>query len=170
MDNLNDIIFSSTTRSWFEGKKILPESWDIPEESKTKLLELNVGLLTIRSPGSVYDARDKKQNINQAGAPSRTHKDYEALIILDVVRFEEAKLLNREIVGSILHEFGHLIYQASGGFNLEYDMLGPFHEDEVCADKFVMECGYAADFIRALAACGAEKSEPIQDRIKRLSQ
>jgi len=110
MKNLNDTIFCSNTTEWLEGKGILPATWELPERAKTQLLELNVGLLAISSPEAAYDPRKKKAEKQQERDPSKTHQDYEGLVILDKVLFDQCELSPKECVAAILHEFGHHVY------------------------------------------------------------
>lgn len=163
MKSLDRIIIGASTNQWLVGKGILPSTWDLSAEHQSRIVGANVGLLTMKSPGSAY--------MPSPGAIS--HQSFNGLVIIDTVAFANSSLSALEMIAAILHEFGHHVNPSPDNcFDLE--MIAKGHGDEVYADKFVIECGFANAFLRALKKFEGKldgfSNEPVRDRISRLQE
>jgi hypothetical protein len=144
---MNSIIKSGTTYNLLKRHKILPDSWAIPDSEVARIINSDIGLLSIFSPAanlavsSKYDI-DKVKN----------------LITFNASFLEGSIISGRQIVSIILHEIGHILNspiprphtdvyymnRSTSGTSVPVD-------EEIYADDYARYCGYGCDFANALS-------------------
>jgi hypothetical protein len=142
---MNSIIKSGTTHNLLKRHDILPDSWDVPDEEKTRIISSDIGVLSIFSPAA-----------NLAVTPKYQIDKVKNLITFNASLLEGSVISSRQIVSIILHEIGHIlnmpkprpitdyIYfmaRSTSGTSVPAD-------EEIYADDYARHCGYGNDFGR----------------------
>ena len=145
---MDELLVTNAARKLFTLRGILPSTWAIPSDEKTRLSQSPIGIAIFNSPASVL-------NLDISPIPPRVR----FLIVIDGGPLHAETITPQEQIGVLLHEFGHHVNPppkptddaaliaswgrlASGSNHLS--------EDELFADDYARHCGFGFHFANAM--------------------